>query len=146
MRKRSQRLWLIGAAAALTTGAVALAVMVGCNVWARGLLKLMAPLVGLLAGLGLGLVLDFAPARLQAWQMLDWVHLPQVPVFGWRDIPLAEAQDTLHLDIQAGMLADPAGELAPAWQVDESGHVWWKIRTHANHYELIRSCFVRASR
>ena len=70
--------------ASLLTGAVALAVMVGCNVWARGLLKLMAPLVGLLAGLGLGLVLDFAPARLQAWQMLDWVHLPQVPVFGWR--------------------------------------------------------------
>ena len=46
----------------------------------------------------------------------------------------------------ACLLADPAGELAPAWQVDESGHVWWKIRTHANHYELIRSCFVRASR
>ena len=46
----------------------------------------------------------------------------------------------------ARLLADPAGELAPAWQVDESGHVWWKIRTHANHYELIRSCFVRASR
>ena len=46
----------------------------------------------------------------------------------------------------ACLLADQAGELAPAWQVDESGHVWWKIRTHANHYELIRSCFVRASR
>ena len=46
----------------------------------------------------------------------------------------------------ARLLADPAGELAPVWQVDEPGHVWWKIRTHANHYELIRSCFVRASR
>ena len=46
----------------------------------------------------------------------------------------------------ARLLADPEGELAPVWQVDESGHVWWKIRTHANHYELIRSCFVRASR
>ena len=46
----------------------------------------------------------------------------------------------------ARLLADPAGELAPAWRVDETGHVWWKIRTHANHYELIRSCFVRASR
>ena len=46
----------------------------------------------------------------------------------------------------ARLLADPEGELAPVWQVDEPGHVWWKIRTHANHYELIRSCFVRASR
>ena len=46
----------------------------------------------------------------------------------------------------ARLLADPEGELAPVWQVDESGHVWWKIRTHANHYELIRSCCVRASR
>ena len=46
----------------------------------------------------------------------------------------------------ARLLADPAGERAPVWQVDEPGHVWWKIRTHANHYELIRSCFVRASR
>ena len=46
----------------------------------------------------------------------------------------------------ARLLADPEGELAPVWQVDETGHVWWKIRTHANHYELIRSCFVRASR
>ena len=44
------------------------------------------------------------------------------------------------------ILADPAGELAPAWRVDETGHVWWKIRTHANHYELIRSCFIRACR
>lgn len=32
-----------------------------------------------------------------------------VPAFGWRDIPLAEARDTLHLDIRAGTLADPAG-------------------------------------
>ena len=46
----------------------------------------------------------------------------------------------------ARLLADPAGELAPAWRVDETGHVWWKIRTHANHYELIRSCFIRACR
>jgi hypothetical protein len=46
----------------------------------------------------------------------------------------------------ASLLADPAGELAPVWQVDETGHVWWKIRTHANHYELIRSCFIRACR
>ena len=36
--------------------------------------------------------------------------------------------------------------LAPAWQVGEPGHVWWKIRTHCNHYELIRSCYIHAHR
>lgn len=39
-----------------------------------------------------------------------------------------------------------SAKLAPGWQVDDSGKVWWKIRTHSNHYELIQSCFVKASR
>ena len=38
------------------------------------------------------------------------------------------------------------GTVKPRWQVDGLGHVWWKIRTHSNHYELIKSCFVNASR
>ena len=46
----------------------------------------------------------------------------------------------------AQLLAEGQGQLAPAWQVDEPGSVWWKIRTHSNHYELIRSCFVHANR
>ena len=40
--------------------------MVGCNVWAKGLLKLLAPLTGLLVGMALSLL------------------LPQLPAFGWR--------------------------------------------------------------
>ena len=36
--------------------------------------------------------------------------------------------------------------LLPAWRIVRQGHVWWKIRTHANHFELIRSCFVKAER
>ncbi len=32
------------------------------------------------------------------------------------------------------------------WNIEETDHVWWKIRTHQNHYELIRSCFVKARR
>jgi uncharacterized protein YbaR (Trm112 family)/SAM-dependent methyltransferase len=35
---------------------------------------------------------------------------------------------------------------SPAWRIETNGHVWWKIRTHANHFELIRSCFVKAVR
>jgi uncharacterized protein YbaR (Trm112 family) len=46
----------------------------------------------------------------------------------------------------AALLADHRGELAPARRVDEPGSVWWKIRTHSNHFELIRSCFVHARR
>lgn len=44
------------------------------------------------------------------------------------------------------LLGDQQGELAPAWSVGKPGSVWWTIRTHSNHYELIRSCFVHASR
>lgn len=44
------------------------------------------------------------------------------------------------------LLGDQQGELAPTWSVGKPGSVWWTIRTHSNHYELIRSCFVHASR
>jgi len=36
--------------------------------------------------------------------------------------------------------------LLPEWKIEKHGHVWWKIRTHSNHFELIRSCFVKAFR
>ena len=32
------------------------------------------------------------------------------------------------------------------WQIEKQGHVWWKIRNHCNHFELIRSCFIKARR
>jgi len=44
------------------------------------------------------------------------------------------------------LLTDPAGKLQPTWQVSGPDSVWWKLRTHTNHYELIRSCFVHATR
>jgi hypothetical protein len=44
------------------------------------------------------------------------------------------------------LLEGKAGALAPPWQVERHGHVWWKIRTHSNHFELIRSCFIKAVR
>jgi uncharacterized protein YbaR (Trm112 family) len=34
----------------------------------------------------------------------------------------------------------------PPWQVEHHGLIWWKIRTHSNHFELIRSCFIKAVR
>ncbi len=46
----------------------------------------------------------------------------------------------------AALLSDGRWELAPAWQVSEPGEVWWKIRTHSNHYELIRSRYVHGCR
>ena len=46
----------------------------------------------------------------------------------------------------AALLADAGGELIPAWRVGASGGLWWTIRTHSNHYELIRSCYVHANR
>ncbi len=44
------------------------------------------------------------------------------------------------------LLAGKKGDLSPPWKIDKQGHVWWKIRTHRNHFELIRSCFIKASR
>lgn len=76
-------------AQSLLTGLLALAIMVGCNVWAKGLFKLMAPLVGLLVGMALGLALDLVPERLHGWAELAWLRWPQLPVFGWRFEPLA---------------------------------------------------------
>jgi uncharacterized protein YbaR (Trm112 family) len=35
---------------------------------------------------------------------------------------------------------------SPLWAVTDHGHIWWKIRTHANHFELIRSWFIKAGR
>jgi uncharacterized protein YbaR (Trm112 family)/SAM-dependent methyltransferase len=46
----------------------------------------------------------------------------------------------------ASLLRDVNGRLQPAWQVAAPDSVWWKIRTHTNHYELIQSCFIHASR
>ena len=44
------------------------------------------------------------------------------------------------------LLEGKMGALAPPWQVERHGHIWWKIRTHSNHFELIRSCFIKAVR
>ncbi len=44
------------------------------------------------------------------------------------------------------LLEGRKGNLFPPWTVESDGYVWWKIRTHRNHFELIRSCFVKAVR
>ena len=46
----------------------------------------------------------------------------------------------------AAVLSDSGSGLVPAWHLGELGDVWWKIRTHTNHFELIRSCYVHAYR
>ncbi|PLX86661.1 MAG: SAM-dependent methyltransferase [Desulfuromonas sp.] len=37
-------------------------------------------------------------------------------------------------------------ETRPPWSVSEAGALWWKIRNHRNHYELIRSEYFLATR
>jgi len=36
--------------------------------------------------------------------------------------------------------------IAPPWNVTREGSIWWKIRSHRNHFELIRSEFLVAGR
>jgi uncharacterized protein YbaR (Trm112 family) len=50
------------------------------------------------------------------------------------------------LDNVIAILGGEDSQLNPRWQIEGSGHVWWKIRTHSNHFELIRSRFVKAVR
>jgi uncharacterized protein YbaR (Trm112 family) len=50
------------------------------------------------------------------------------------------------LDNVMALLQGGRDLLLPPWRISDQGHVWWKIRTHRNHFELIRSCFVKAER
>jgi uncharacterized protein YbaR (Trm112 family) len=50
-----------------------------------------------------------------------------------------------HENVQSLLSGETKG-LTPPWKIEENGHIWWKIRTHANHFELIRSRFVKAAR
>ena len=46
----------------------------------------------------------------------------------------------------ATLLRGKDGGIAPPWSIGNKGHVWWKIRNHRNHFELIRSCYLNAFR
>lgn len=50
------------------------------------------------------------------------------------------------LDNIVAILCHGQEGLSPGWQLIQRDHVWWKIRSHSNHYELIRSCFIKAAR
>lgn len=44
------------------------------------------------------------------------------------------------------LLQGSTGPLSPSWKIEDKGSIWWKIRTHSNHFEMIRSCFIKAGR
>lgn len=50
------------------------------------------------------------------------------------------------LDNIRALLGRADGPLGPPWTIDGQGQVWWTIRTHSNHYEWIRSRYVKAVR
>lgn len=50
-----------------------------------------------------------------------------------------------HENVQSILEGSLAG-LRPEWRIEGNGRIRWKIRTHRNHYESIRSCFVKAVR
>ncbi|MEN6439794.1 MAG: methyltransferase domain-containing protein [Syntrophobacter sp.] len=49
------------------------------------------------------------------------------------------------LDNISRILSDDR-EFSPSWAISRRGAVWWKIRNHANHFELIRSLYIMARR
>lgn len=44
------------------------------------------------------------------------------------------------------LLRSQQNGFSPEWRIEKQGHVWWTIRTHANHFEQIRSCYIKADR
>ncbi|MBW1801742.1 MAG: methyltransferase domain-containing protein [Deltaproteobacteria bacterium] len=50
------------------------------------------------------------------------------------------------LDNIASLLEGDKGDLPSRWKIEKKGDVWWKIRTHRNHFELIRSGYIKANR
>ncbi len=50
------------------------------------------------------------------------------------------------LDNVQAILEGEASEIDPPWTIENRGEVWWKIRNHRHHFELIRSCFIKAVR
>ncbi len=44
------------------------------------------------------------------------------------------------------LLSGDCDGFRPCWSIDAKGQVWWKIRNHANHFELIRSRYLVAAR
>ena len=50
------------------------------------------------------------------------------------------------LDNVRTILAGRDGAISPPWTIAKQSDVWWKIRNHCNHFELIRSCFIKANR
>ncbi len=49
-------------------------------------------------------------------------------------------------DNVSALLAGKKAGFTPHWRIDRTGHLWWKIRNHANHFEMIRSFFLKADR
>jgi SAM-dependent methyltransferase len=50
------------------------------------------------------------------------------------------------LENVARILEEGIGTTALPWRLGARGGIWWKIRNHRNHFELIRSCFIKAAR
>jgi SAM-dependent methyltransferase/uncharacterized protein YbaR (Trm112 family) len=50
------------------------------------------------------------------------------------------------LDNVSSLLKGENGLIQPPWETGPKGDVWWKIRTHTNHFELIRSRYLKATR
>ena len=75
--------------ASLLVAVLSFATMVGCNVWLKNMLRLFAPLLGLLVGMAAGFWLDLVPPQeMQQWREMPLLRLPQLPVFGWAFEPL----------------------------------------------------------
>jgi hypothetical protein len=107
-------------------------------------------------------LVDKVPSPLQHLQEMDRVAELSGAQFLFSDpfswtTDMAEPEDWLGgtdfgpyagrgLDNIVSLLEGRKRGLGKPWTIGESGRTWWKIRNHCNHFELIRSCFIKAHR
>lgn len=65
-------------------GFLALAVMIGCNVWSSGSLRLFSAFAGLTVGLVASILLDGTrPEDVERYSQIPLFDMPKLPAFGW---------------------------------------------------------------
>jgi len=55
-------------------------------------------------------------------------------------------QSPSFLLMEKGGGGEESAGVGSIWKIAGKGSVWWKIRNHRNHFELIRSLFIKAER
>jgi len=72
--------------------------------------------------------------------------LESAPEEAWLGGKEVEPYSGLGLNNVRSLLEGKGGTILPPWTIEQTGRIPWKIRNHRNHFEMIFSEFITASR